>query len=95
MRRTPELFFAQAYIHISALHFMISTNVKVTGSFSPFIEVTTDIFITDNKTVVFYHLKICKEYLAFDDKLTIILKENSRPAEAEATFYPSKLGPRT
>ena len=53
----------------------------------------TDIFITDNSTVVFYHLKICIEDLAFDDKLTIILKENSRPAETETTFYPSKLGP--
>ena len=74
---------------------MTSTNVKVTGSFSPFIKVTTDIFITDNSTVVFYHLKICIEDLAFDDKLTIILKENSRPAETETTFYPSKLGPRT
>ena len=74
---------------------MISTNVKVTGSFSPFIKVKTDSFITDNSTVVFYHLKKCIEDLAFDDKLTIILKENGRPAETETTFYPSKLGPRT
>ena len=74
---------------------MTSTNVKVTGSFSPFIRVTTDVFITDNSTVVFYHLTICIEDLAFDDKLTIILKENNRPDETETTFYPSKLGPRT
>ena len=53
LRRTPELFYAQAYIHISALHFMTSTKVEVTGSFSPFIKVTTGICVTDNSTVVF------------------------------------------
>ena len=80
--------------HILALHFMALTNAKVTGSFSPFIKVATGICTTNNSTVVFYHLKICKEDQAFNDKLMIVLKVNSRPAKSETTFYPTKLGPR-
>ena len=39
--------------------------------------------------------RLLADIVAFDEKLTIILNENSRPAETETTFYPSKLGPRT